>query len=1339
MQQRQTHQADHVLRAYRYQLLHALQGWLELRADQELLLEIDEDHAIVSETRSEQTQVKFSDAAQGARPLSLRSSGVVQAIERYWAQSNGGGDPRPHLRFLTNSGAAREQGSELPGDDAGLQYWQCAARGGELDSLRRLLSSVFSGKPLGTWLATAPSDEDVRARLLRRVEFVLNAPNDVALQSHIRERLGVLYLSKGHYETLGDPALPVLLDRIFAVASAPDAQTRRLTATDLHRALEELLPRVGAHTVAQPPKGPPETGYAVTPLRLRAGLSDRSATVAGCVEQTRDESLVWLHGANGVGKSTLAGLMARVCGGSWIVADFRPYQTDQDARGAIGVWHELTSALTTGPIVDGIILDDISARTVELLRARIAGLAASCTVRGAKMIITSNYAPSPALLVELGGRFGSALEAAYFSINEVAELVSQPVSPEPALIEGWAKLIHVSTSGGHPLLVTAKIANLRARQWPREALLEDLGGSANEGIEDTRSEARRRLLAELPEQSSARAVLERAGTVFQSFEDGLVYQLCHDEPEVPHPSDSLALLKGTWIEPMSDGGWRLSPLIADLGTDVPVVRAQRWRQIAAVYWLSQRTLDARRLPLCFWNAYLGKHPAVLLTVAQAIFRLPPGQLQSAATTLSPLTVLRTDRSILPEEPMTACTLRLLQVVVADAVEDEAVAIAAARALLGEIDSTPNQDFRDLQTSIATKSVLWLDRVWIPPALQLDYLLRLKVSVARVLAGSFPDLRESMLASVQELPPGADVAGALLASVFMRIRNSTRLSQLIDALGALGRGERTSLLRSVNAVVKDLGTFIHSGWANEQINGDDLGPALSNYRLMRTRVAEWGMPELEAEFAIAESVILDEGLKDGQQSLAVVDAAIAQYGSSPALIRQKSKVLGHQGQDDAAASLMIEIEHEIGSLPPFDQALALRDGAVAAARAKRHEDALRLFRKASDALSTHGSREAMQVGFAIDEALVLWDQGQRQHALQRAGDALHAVEAFGPDASRQHLRAHRTARAAVGLFMHDVETFPKNARPEFVPGMGSQVEGSEPVESLPLTLLADNWRLLEVVEVEAGLDADIAQRSAAKQSASRALSIESLLAKAHFTAALANGDVGAAVRTVLPAVSIFRVLKQRNEANGTTREALLRVDECELTPATIADLRAAGLQEVLQSRLADIMLVAALSGAWTDATRRELKTAVAAYWGNSDLLDPLLEAAAGTSKVDASTAMPVLVAFSLLTLADEAALMPRDRLLRDLYWAFQVGNNMGRRTLEPLVVRSLTAGWRRVLAQQSFALSAPLRHASAIEAAIDEVERRGIRAVPALLRAAAPAARVDLSERWEQYLTLLQDV
>ena len=73
----------------------------------------------------------------------------------------------------------------------------------------------------------------------------------------------------------------------------------------------------------------------------------------------------------------------------------------------------------------------------------------------------------------------------------------------------------------------------------KSGFAEDLGARANEGVEGTRTEARKCLLAELPAQTSARAVLERVSTVFNSFEDGRVQSLCRDPPAVQHPMSLL--------------------------------------------------------------------------------------------------------------------------------------------------------------------------------------------------------------------------------------------------------------------------------------------------------------------------------------------------------------------------------------------------------------------------------------------------------------------------------------------------------------------------------------------------------------------------------------------------------------------------------------------------------------------------------------------------------------------------------------------------------------------------------------------------------------------------------
>ena len=162
-------------------------------------------------------------------------------------------------------------------------------------------------------------------------------------------------------------------------------------------------------------------------------------------------------------------------------------------------------------------------------------------------------------------------------------------------------------------------------------------------------------------------------------------ELARDDPSIPNAGDALVILRGSWVEVMPGGDLRLSPLIADIAVDVPEEGKLQYRQTAAEYWLSTRLLDQRTLPLCFWNAFWGKHGAVLAKLCQVIETLPLEQLRGAAAMLSPMTFFRTDQSIYPDVPPLGAMLRLLQFEVANAVEEKETAGRIALRLMTEID------------------------------------------------------------------------------------------------------------------------------------------------------------------------------------------------------------------------------------------------------------------------------------------------------------------------------------------------------------------------------------------------------------------------------------------------------------------------------------------------------------------------------------------------------------------------------------------------------------------------------------------------------------------------------
>jgi hypothetical protein len=408
---------------------------------------------------------------------------------------------------------------------AGINYWAAAVLGADTSPIRTALASIFEGEALGRWIKGNPSDEELRARLLGRVQWMLQALDESPLTSLIRDKIAELYLIKGFLVTLADEALRSLLDRIFETACEPDQNNRRLTAIDLHRSLELAAgPSVALQGAARALSGAATGGtddglFVVRIGPLSGGTCDRKSTVEEILGHVRGEPLIWLHGAHGVGKSTLARLVAAKIGGSWLGLDLRSVQ--DEAKAALSAWRELGRGVLRDPRIGGVVIDDLTGPALEALRSRLAAFVASVGPRGTRVIVTSSNAPPGGRLAELGASLNAAIRAPYFTEAEVRAVVTNQYGPPNEMVEGWTRLIHVTTNGGHPLLVSAKVASLKARSWPKSALLEDFGGTVSDAVRATRDEARRRLLDEIP-SVEARQLLRRIGCLFDRADEELI-------------------------------------------------------------------------------------------------------------------------------------------------------------------------------------------------------------------------------------------------------------------------------------------------------------------------------------------------------------------------------------------------------------------------------------------------------------------------------------------------------------------------------------------------------------------------------------------------------------------------------------------------------------------------------------------------------------------------------------------------------------------------------------------------------------------------------------------------
>ena len=544
---------------------------------------------------------------------SLRSDGVGAALNRHWERSRQGAETGTQLVSIANGDVAHERGFSFPDQIAGLDYWPKAAIDADMAPLRAALSSIFAGEQLGIWLATNPSDEELRARLLRSVRWEMRALDHDPLSEVNR----ATYFWRRDFSLLSrtKPFEDCLIE-FYETACERSLDARRLTARDLHRSIENIAsPTAALQAVACSFAGIPiaDDGLFVNSVEP-AGRNtiDRPATVKKILNNARGEPILWLHGTHGVGKSTLARLVADQFPGQWLALDLRAFQ--DDARGALSAWRELMRAISRKSQLRGVLIDDLTGVAYEALQRKLAGFVCSVAPNGTRVLLTSHSFPPPARLAELGASPRAAVQAPYFSEEEVRAMINLRGAPPPQTVEAWTQHLLASTYGGHPLLVSAKNSSLRDRTWPTSALAEDIGPNTSGAVRATREEARRRLVTGIP-SPEARSLLARLGCIFDRADDALVIKLSHVAPPIPNAGDALAILRGSWIEPLPGGDIRLSPLIADIGHDVPPEEIVAYRSTAcrslAWRWGSQPTNStAVFLERVFGQGYAGPSPSL---------------------------------------------------------------------------------------------------------------------------------------------------------------------------------------------------------------------------------------------------------------------------------------------------------------------------------------------------------------------------------------------------------------------------------------------------------------------------------------------------------------------------------------------------------------------------------------------------------------------------------------------------------------------------------------------------------------------------------------------------------
>ncbi len=1300
--------------AFRFQLLETAIAWLNLAETESLLIEIFEDFDV--ETASgglEMMQVKHSTSD---RALTLASKDARDALENFWATSRNGEVADVSLIIHTNMAIGAENGANLPGGVTGIAYWHAVNDGAETEPLKDLLLNTLSGGKLKTWLESDPDEDALRSRLIERVSWKTGqpsgAPQNALLAELIAGRLAALELPVG----IAPRVAAEIVERVFAVASETDPANRRLTAADLHGFL---------HEVVRPGQPGYDTRWAraswttqVEDIDLPDYIASRTALVKELSAILNETQALWLHGASGTGKSTLASQIARASGANWLEVDFRGLTSPNEMLMRLD---RAYTDIVLGNDVRGVILDDMDSDSVVKHAGRLGRFINWMRQREGHVVVTSTRMLSPSSFQAAQFNANAERNAPYISLEEVVELVAQTSAPSDQA-EAWGLFIHIATSGGHPQLTAAKVISLNHRGWPKGALIEDFSGTPSEAIELTRAEARRRLLEDATEHG--RALLKRLGCVMFKFDRATAIAIGALAPGIKEPSASLDLLTGPWIEkvPTAPGYFRLSPLLVGLQEDLAPEAIQNIQTGYLVSTLNRGAIPYEALDSVFWTAFISKQGWFIAKFFEKSLSFDEDTHKAIAAKLGGLVYLRTDQMLLPEEPGTSHILRMMQIDVAVLNGEKAHFQSIALAAMREAMTVEHEELKSVLVIMALLKIL------LAQGTRLDWSLRLSyIAYFEALARTDPDLiQRSQSPAIQliqaEFGETADVSGFMLQIGASANENPAELKALFLALDRLEPDLRTRRLSQLKTFFKGYSLHIQSAWASAWSTGKlDVPSSIGDYEAIAGMAEKWGDTDLFAECIVAQSVLWDEFQHDRTLALEIVDAGLEALPDHPELLRQKAKVLGHDHQYDEARAILKSIRAHTDQSSDIERMYAFKEQAVASANLGDVEAARTAFMEAASAAEAVQSEvtsvRAHGVALRAEAAMCLWRSGNVEPALRELAPLINMLDDIDPESDDAARILHLKLRWLVG-WLHETTSGPTGLKRELHYGALAALDADYPEEEQRQSGRLEDVKLLLMI---VGLRQNLHDLFPDLNWSKTTVGFHIFLGAAEFDLAVEDGTPDQITHALLQLAAAFAVAQK--EKAGTPISEIMKTKALD-----VGDLEDPAIEAVVVHGLA----LAAFFGArgrddkfaFCKALLAEVQDRLNTATPELDQWCEILNGASTPYLADHATRI-----YSSALAPNDEVLRPADILNRQLsFIQCAVVCGCGARMAKQL--HTLFAGeWAYIIEHQRFLLSQPSLHVLALESAIDDARLGTAGALANLLQAGARAIGSQVSAVW----------
>ncbi len=1070
-------QAVASLRGYAYQLYVSGLAWLDLKAGQELYLEVAKDYAVAAGDALRAVEVKDTAASN----VTINSDDVRETLDSFVDLVERNPERKIHLRFLSTSQIGRErQTGDRASGQATLDYWRRAASGADVAPLRKVLDRAKLTPRVRAFI-DARSDPALREELLRPIHWDCGhhgldgviAELEAGLLRYSAERLNALPADKHRLSaavlqhvliTIVQPG-PRRLTDLDLLAVLNSATQVSLTSSEFHALLR------AATGLAADYEGPtlqaarlprllePERDIPLPPI-----LAERRALIVDILEMAKRHGAAFVTGSTGSGKTILARLTARLQGGPWDLLDLRNASAEEAAQ-------RLDLALGSLGLSDpaGIILDDLNEIEDPGVCRALSRFLLALRRRDAFCLVTAYREPSARTFSELGIDRASHLAVPDLTVEEVGAIVTAAGGDAAT----WAKTVHMAAAFGHPQLAQAVITGLRARSWPREELGRLKVFERSPDVEAERSAARRRLVAAVPDE--ARTLLYRLSLLIGRFERPLALALGALAPEVNQPGVQLDSLIGPWIEQVVRDQLRMSPLLQNAGREVLApADNQMVHRAAAEHIVAGRSIDVDKADVAFLHALLGKSEPVLMKLAYGIIRADAATRRRLSDWITGIRLHRLDRPIYPEKPMLSLTLRFAQFLLAAGKGDGAAIRKCWQVLQAELKQEPDSRARESMEYLVLAKVLidqaaagllpnWVDLIW----------------RFEELSNADPQRKEILEQMKKPIDgrPAPDPLGMLFIVQMMGIPNTSGLKAAFDQIDALKPKQRGALFAEATKMPSDFALLVnHAGLAEQKRGNADARAGAELYGQMAIQAQGWGYRELALRCHVARAIMFDEYADDAVDAEKALDDAVKIFGEDPVLSRARARILYHRKEHARALPLLRDAADKTALKDPVERAYMLREAAICAAETGGWSEAQRWFGEAREAASRAQSpaMKAMTVGLRADEALAAFKAGNAIDALVGLQHALDELPALDPESSLAAAYCHRVVRHA-GLWLfgqgahENISVHGQEA--VMLPGMCSNPEPTD-LRDMPLGSLDYAHYLLALTEIELDVNAGI---------------------------------------------------------------------------------------------------------------------------------------------------------------------------------------------------------------------------------------------------------------------------